>query len=146
MSRSGYHEDYDDEFAEWALIRWRGAVTSAMRGKRGQAFFREAIAALDAMPEKRLITNELETAEGDVCFLGAVGRARGLDMAAIDPDCPEQVAGAFDIAPALARETVYENDDCLRRQTPEGRWASMRRWAEANIVDERGRKPKGEAE
>lgn len=33
MSRSGYSEDLD----MWDLIRWRGAVKSALRGKRGQA-------------------------------------------------------------------------------------------------------------
>lgn len=32
MSRCGYSDDYD----QWALIRWRGAVESAIRGKRGQ--------------------------------------------------------------------------------------------------------------
>lgn len=56
MSRSGYTEDCDDN---WQLIRWRGAVASAIRGKRGQAFLRELLAALDAMPEKRLIADAL---------------------------------------------------------------------------------------
>lgn len=44
MSRSGYNDDCDG----WALIRWRGAVNSAINGKRGQAFLRELVAALDA--------------------------------------------------------------------------------------------------
>ena len=56
MSRSGYVDDMCDE---WALIRYRGAVKSAIRGKRGQAFLREMLAALDAMPEKRLISGAL---------------------------------------------------------------------------------------
>jgi hypothetical protein len=46
MSRSGYSDDH----SEWDLIRWRGAVASAIRGKRGQAFLRELLVALDAMP------------------------------------------------------------------------------------------------
>lgn len=56
MSRSGYVDDMCDQ---WALIRYRGAVSSAIRGKRGQAFLREMLAALDAMPEKRLISGVL---------------------------------------------------------------------------------------
>ena len=60
MSRSGY-DDYDGcENPEWALIRWRGAVHSALCGKRGQAFLREMALALDEMGEKRLIADELE--------------------------------------------------------------------------------------
>ena len=34
MSRSGYTDECDG----WELVRWRGAVNSAIRGKRGQAF------------------------------------------------------------------------------------------------------------
>jgi hypothetical protein len=45
MSRSGYSDDLDP----LALGRWRGRVASAMRGKRGQAFLREMLAAMDAM-------------------------------------------------------------------------------------------------
>jgi hypothetical protein len=72
MSRSGY-QDYTDQ---WEVIRWRGAVRSAIRGKRGQAFLREMLAALDALPDKRLIRNELEV-NGEYCALGAVGPAAG---------------------------------------------------------------------
>jgi len=56
LSRSGYSDDYDDE--RMAAL-YRGAVASSMRGKRGQAFLREMIEALDAMPEKRLIADSL---------------------------------------------------------------------------------------
>jgi hypothetical protein len=52
MSRSGYSDEGD----HWDMIRWRGAVKSAMRGKRGQAFLRELRDTLDAMPEKRLVS------------------------------------------------------------------------------------------
>ena len=56
MSRSGYVDDMCDQ---WAMIRYRGAVRSAIRGRRGQAFLREMLAALDAMPEKRLTAGAL---------------------------------------------------------------------------------------
>lgn len=106
MSRSGYSDDCDG----WALIRWRGAVSSAIRGARGQAFLRELLAVLDAMPEKRLIANELQSADGEFCTLGALGHARRLDMAPIDPEDREAVAKAFGVAEALAAEVMYRND------------------------------------
>lgn len=137
MSRSGYTDDGDN------IAMWRGMVASATRGKRGQAFFRALLAALDAMPQKRLIANELE-AEGEVCAIGALGRARGIDMSNIDPECPEQVAPVFNIAMCLAQEVVYMNDECFDwhwdRQrncrveyTPEERWQKMRQWVAEQI-------------
>lgn len=60
MSRSGYTDDgWDDESAQWASIRYNGALKSAIRGKKGQAFLKDLLAALDAMPEKRLIREQL---------------------------------------------------------------------------------------
>ena len=82
MSRSGYVDDFDEQ---WSLIRWRGAVRSAIKGARGQAFLREMLEALEAMPDKRLIEEELEQ-NGEVCALGSVGLKRGIDMKALDPD------------------------------------------------------------
>ncbi len=106
MSRSGYSDDCDG----WALIRWRGAVKAAIKGRRGQAFLRETLAALDAMPEKRLVPNELES-EGEFCTLGAVGHRRGVNLATIDPEDRESVAVAFGISEALAAEIMFENDE-----------------------------------
>lgn len=121
MGRSGYSYDLDN----WDLIRWRGAVASAIRGQRGQAFLREMLAALDAMPEKSLITEELEH-EGAVCALGSVGKARGINMADVDPYEREDVAKLFGIPESLAAEIMDEND--RGRQTPEQRWTGMRDW------------------
>lgn len=156
MSRSGYNDDCDG----WALIRWRGAVNSAIKGERGQAFLRELAAALDAMPEKRLIADELQTADGEFCTIGVLGAARGIDMSKLDPDDRESVAAAFNIAPALAAEIVFENDEGLypydfidvevcgpirpaeRRvrsvcvpiqRAEEQRWQRMRQWVESHI-------------
>lgn len=135
MSRSGYGDDYDS----WDTIRWRGAVKSAIRGKRGQAFLHEMLAALDALPEKRLITDELENATGEVCAIGAVGRARGVLMDGLDPEDREVVAATFGIAEAMAAEIVYENDEFRRPETPEQRWQRMRNWIESCITDARAR-------
>jgi hypothetical protein len=105
MSRSGYSDEYSP--------LWRGSVERAIRGKRGQAFLRDLLAALDAMPEKTLAADSLVTAEGEFCTLGVLGAARGIDLETLDPDDPEQVAKAFGIAEAMAREIVFENDEHL---------------------------------
>ena len=134
MSRSGYSDDVDN----WALIRWRGMVASATRGKRGQAFFKDLLAAMDEMPVKELIAEDLEVPEtGEVCALGCLGKKRGVDLAALDPQEPDAVAKVFDIAPCLAQEIVYENDEGTSiLETPAERWTRMRKWVEAQIKTE----------
>jgi hypothetical protein len=133
MSRSGYSDDYCDD--QWAMICWRGAVKKAMRGKKGQRFLREMLAALDRLGgNRRLIAHDLE-AHGAVCAIGAVGAARGLDMSKLDPEDRVSVAYAFGIAPALVAEIVYENDEGgLYNETPSTRYARMRRWIESQII------------
>lgn len=133
MSRSGYSDDWDDH---WATIRWRGAVNAAIKGKRGQAFLKEMLVALDALPEKVLIAEELQdtTYSGQVCAIGAVGRARGVDMEKLDPEDRATVAGTFRISDALTAEIVYMNDEGAYRETPAMRFARMRRWIESQIV------------
>lgn len=130
MSRSGYSEDLEP----WDLIRWRGQVASAIRGKRGQKLLMDLLSALDAMPEKALISHELETENGEVCALGALGKYRGMDMSVLDPGEPEEVAAAFDIAHQLAQEIVYMNDDDWSQETPEHRWTRMRAWVAEQII------------
>ncbi len=132
MSRSGYSDDYGDD-DPLALGRWRGAVASSIRGKRGQAFLTEMRDALDAMPEKKLVAMELEVA-GSVCAIGAVGKARGVDMSKLDPEDYSSVAGKFGIAEPLAQEIVYLNDEGGPwKETDEHRFARMRRWLDTAI-------------
>lgn len=139
MSRSGYTDDIDNE---WAFIRWRGAVASATRGKRGQALLRELLEALDAMPEKRLIANSF-AAEGGYCTLGVIGAKRGAEMPVIDEDdfgfdpleVREEAAAALDIAPAMAAEIIYWNDEGGWNETPEERWVRMRNWVAEQITE-----------
>jgi hypothetical protein len=55
-------------------------------------------------------------------------------MEKIDPEEPEQVAAAFDIAHQLAQEIVYENDEAFGwHEPPEHRYLRMLRWVESNI-------------
>ena len=127
MSRSGYSDDCE----QWDLVRWRGAVTSAIRGHRGQAFLQEMLDAFDAMPEKVLIAESLVEEDGAVCAMGAVGLKRKMDLSQVDPDDRSSVANAFGISPALAAEIAYENDEGTwqyRTETPEQRWTRMREW------------------
>lgn len=134
MSRSGYSDDLDS----WSLICWRGAVKSAIRGQRGQAVLRELLAALDAMPVKRLIAHDLQL-DGQFCTLGVLGAKRGIAMQGIDPYDRESIAERFDIAGALAAEIVFENDDngpWSGNETPEERWIRMRSWIDGHILQE----------
>lgn len=131
MSRSGY----SDDCGGWDLICWRGAVKSALKGKRGQAFLIELRDALDAMSGKRLIADSLE-AEGEFCTIGVVGANRGVDMASLDPDDREAVGEAFGISPAMASEIIFMNDEgSWQAETPEQRWERMRKWVESNIKE-----------
>ena len=50
MTRSGYDDCGD--YSDWEIIQFRGAVASAIRGKRGQAFLKNMLVALDELPEK----------------------------------------------------------------------------------------------
>lgn len=132
MSRSGYSEDLDN----WDLIKWRGQVVSAIRGRRGQTFLRDMLAALEALPQKRLIADDLIDTSGEVCAMGALGLARGVDLSRLDPEDPDQIARAFDIASQLAQEVAYENDEYFRRESPEQRYERMHKWIQGLIAAE----------
>ena len=133
MSRSGYSDDIEN----WELIKWRGQVASAIRGKWGQAFLQELLEALDQMPEKRLIRDVMRDEDGCVCAMGAVGVKRGLDLDSIDPHDCEQLSRTFGIAHQLAQEIMFLNDDWNDWNTadsPEHRWQRMRDWVVENLA------------
>lgn len=149
MSRHGYSEDGDcDDNLQQG--RWNARLKSATNGKRGQAFFRALVEALDAMPEKSLVANSLETNEGAVCAFGALARHRKIDVKSLDigntefpdedwEDCDwDKLAAAFDVAPTLAREVMYTNDEAWLGKDNESpsfaRWAQVRAWAAKQIV------------
>lgn len=135
MSRSGYVDDSGDD--PLAFGRYRQAVKNAIEGKRGQAFLRELAAAMDAMPEKVLIANELIDEDGSCCAIGVVCKARGLDVSQVDPDDPDQVGDLVGIARSMAAEIEFENDEDFGRNrdtTPERRWVYMRQWVQDHIL------------
>jgi hypothetical protein len=112
-------------------------ATREIRGRRGQAFLREMLIAMDALPEKKLVQGTFE-ADGAVCALGSVGRARGIDMAKIVPVDSPTVAGAFGISEALAREITFQNDVGMGStliETTEDRFSRMRAWIVAHLME-----------
>jgi hypothetical protein len=134
VSRAGYSDGGDDQ---WSLIRWGGVIASATRGKRGQEFFRALVQVLDDMENKRLIKGSLADG-GEVCALGAFGRANNIHLApleaAIEDRDYDKLGEAFGIAPALAREIMYQNDDIMWDSAPEARWRRLRAWAAEQII------------
>jgi len=130
MSRSGYSYDCEN------LELWRNAVERAIKGKRGQKFLRELADAMDAMPAKRLISGALiDETTGEVCAIGAVCKARGLDVSRVEVFDPQAVGGAVGIARALAAEIEWINDEDDRStETPEQRWQRVRGWVDSQIA------------
>jgi hypothetical protein len=135
MSRSGYSDDCDN------LGLWRGAVHRAITGYRGQHLLKRLRDALDAMPAKRLIADEIQNTSGEVCALGA------LDPSATSYDARD-LADHFGVAWSLAAEITYLNDEAGRfhwvrdidgefvrhDETPEERWKRMRAWVSEHIT------------
>jgi hypothetical protein len=153
VSRHGYTDGWDGDEDNLVQGRWAGRLKSATRGKRGQAFFRSLVEALDAMPEKSLTPNSLETKGGSVCALGALARHRGIDVKALelgepyteDPDEGsewqdsdwDKLSNVLNIAPCLAREVMYTNDEAWTEKSDkpgEVRWQKVRAWAARQIV------------
>lgn len=136
MSRSGYSDDYESDVP---LEFYRQAVQRATTGYRGQHLLRKLRDALDAMPVKRLIVEAIKDSSGEVCAFGALDP----NAPAYDPNKDDDwnghacdLAKHFNVAPALASEIVYMNDEywCGRNETPEARWIRMRAWVNAQIV------------
>lgn len=132
MSRSGLCENDGDD--NWSFIRWRGAVASALRGKKGQAFLRELLAALDAMPVKRLVRDELQTPAGEVCAIGCLAAARGIDMTNFDTYDFERISRELNVNEKLVQEIEWVNDEYST--TPEERWKTVREWVVENLRDD----------
>lgn len=125
MGRHGYSDDCEN------LAMWRGQVASAIRGKRGQAFLNDLVQALEAMPEKKLIAHEL-IENGQVCAIGAVGLAKGIDLSEVDPYDYDTLCEKFNIAHQLVREIEFENDE-NGGNNPEERWRRMLAWAKEQL-------------
>jgi hypothetical protein len=90
------------------------------------------------MPEKRLVEGELQTEDGEVCALGCLGNALGRALREVDAQDWDKLGELFDIAPQLAQEVMFINDDRYHVATPELRWRLVRDWAARQIRIEAG--------
>ena len=133
MNRSGYTES-DDDISDEHVELWRRTVAEAIASPEGQALLRELACALDALPDKWLIEEQLVDEEGDCCAIGAVCRARGIGTEGMDDGGMECVAERLGVPWPIVCEIVNENDGY--RETPEDRWQRMRRWVERHITKE----------
>jgi len=141
MSRSGYSEDLDN----WDLIRWRGAVESAMKGRRGQDLLRQLLHAMDELEDKRLAGSTLQAEDGTFCMLGLAAQAKDVEVSDLVPDNfdpdyyddfpAETLAKRLDIAPAMAKEVMFMNDEIFVG-TQESRFDMARNWLVKNIRDD----------
>jgi hypothetical protein len=130
MGRAGYYDDCDND---WSLIMWRGAVASSIKGKRGQAFLKDLLEALDAMPVKELVYHDLKNDQG-VCALGCIGTKREIDLETLDPEDWNGLSKTFNIAEPLVREIEYINDEAnTRTESPNARWERVRAWVASQI-------------
>lgn len=154
MSRSGYSYDCEN------LELYRASVARALEGKRGQAFLRKLVEALDAMPIKELSAGTFQRGLSP-CALGAAACHLGVDVSDLEPVEygpdhygaveRDDVALRFNIAPSMAAEIMYENDECgnalelgspggtvpahWRPETDEERWQRMRDWAQRHLAE-----------
>ena len=143
MSRSGYvdFDCYDDEHM---VNLYRGSVERPLRGSRGQKALVDFIAALDAIPEKKLVKDYFRK-ECGVCSLGALASYRGVDVSDLEPYVDEsdgwvgevdsvEVGRRLDISKSMASEVMYENDECIfGHETDNERLDRMRNWAMGNL-------------
>lgn len=129
MSRSGYVDDCGDY-----IYLYRATVQRSIRGKRGQKFLQELARAMDQMPDKKLIAEELIDEQGAMCTIGVVCKARNIDVEGVDVHDPDTVGQLVNISRAMAAEIEYENDELgPQNETPEQRWVRMRKWVSDNL-------------
>ena len=140
MSRSGYVIDENNKSQ-----LYRGAVRSAIKGKRGQKLLSDILSALDAMWDKKLSGDHLNNPKVFFCTLGVLGSERGLYNGIVDNIDHDALAEIFDASPALVREIMFVNDECGSEHTclngvwkysdysASDRWARMRKWVESKI-------------
>ena len=139
MSRTW--EGESDNPLDWG--RYEAAKRSTLRGKRGQVFLRELVAALDALPQPELSEGALgDRRTGCVCALGAVALAQGESFADLAQDdgnwSPDEAAEWYSISPTLANEIISANDGWRDGNTVDvrrSRWRHVRAWAVRHLIE-----------
>jgi hypothetical protein len=141
MSRL-YYEDDGDYSLEGLQQGW---LRSAIKGKRGQQFLRDLVAALDALPIPELSSGALEDSEtGCCCAFGAVRRFRGPDNVQLcfhpeEEDLPPSyLAEPFGVSETLAWAVVQANEEMFQGNTEPDRrrrWEVVRSWAVRHLQE-----------
>lgn len=144
MSRIGLVEE--ENFPGEFFLQERNRERS-LAGKKGQAALRELVAALEAMPEKRLCKWAMVDDEGEVCALGAYvlrkriqrGDTYAQAIKTIDHEgenrMSHDLASHYEFPAAAAWAVAFRNDEILDRCSPEERHALMLEWARAQIKE-----------
>jgi hypothetical protein len=169
MGRSGYTDAGDcyDSADMLRMYAWNANVRRHIGGKKGQAFMWELYQALEALPERLLIQGGLMDQDGACCSLGAVARFRKMEVPKEfcvtedeEPDeyeFQEAMGPLFGIKDMLAREVMYQNDECddwrlmdgtkllslpwaqretpTRYDNPAERWQRVREWVVSQLKD-----------
>lgn len=158
MSRCSMFEyEPEDTRDVLRMYAWDANLDRQIKGKRGQAFLRELLAALEALPSKRLVANELAK-DGEVCTLGALALKRRTDAGedrervladlgsiCVDPDQEPDDERAYEDMEAWAKRVLacpsmlafvipHENDEDWR-STPEQRYTAMVMWVRSLIME-----------
>jgi len=170
VGRAGYIEADGDN--DLQIAGWRANVRRMMQGRQGQRFLWELYLSLEALPRKELITGGLIDKDGDCCALGAVAVSRGIEIpddlkVRLDENGEPEDDDGYDfydlvtpllkIKEMMAREVMYQNDECDTWHWPDGsicrsipwakrdipvrysdtpaeRWLRMRRWVVSRLV------------
>ena len=134
---------------------WAYHLRRATASKRGQAFLRELLAALDAVPGHRLIGGSIKAEGSNVCALGAYAawremRERGITWRGAVRELPygggeqgwattcELIRDRYGVAWTLAYEIAEFNDENAASATldPADRWRDVRAYVAGLIVGE----------
>lgn len=114
MSRSGYSEDYGEDFPG-QLELYRANVERSIGSKAGQARLRELRDALLALPEKRLAGDVFAPASGEACALGVWAKQYIPDAEEVrrfdgDDDDTATLLKPFGWPRLVVKDLVYAND------------------------------------
>jgi hypothetical protein len=136
----------DEESFPNAAALFTANQERSLKSRKGQAALRRLETALLALPEKKLVAEVIENADGLVCGLGALAKHEHYegDLTLAEPeddedleygDYPQYVEDAMlslakdlNVPRMVAMAIIYENDDYYGARTPEERYSKVLSW------------------
>lgn len=142
--RIGYAEE--ESFPGQAEL-WEANLRRSLEGRKGQQSLRELEAALLALPEKRLIADELESDKGEVCAVGALAKFKHYSGSMSLPEVYDEldeykveeamlaVAKDLGVPKLVAVAIIQQNDEDAHHHsmTPERRYERLLDWTQQRI-------------